>query len=641
MVFKRNLSPFVLRCVLMTLVVGIAIVLVIAPKPWQHPPLSKFEDYVRVYSWWAGLINLVVLAFLAMTTRWWMRPLPSIPKEFPSPLPRGFVPCLIGAMIACALLGLPRLGQSLWEDEVYSVRRWILGEYRVKDDGTVELKKLSWRKTLWNYTTTNHVFQSILSRLSHSAWRTLARPAGLQLNEAATRLPSYLAGILAVGAIGLLAARFGLAWEGALAAWLVAIHPWHMRFATEARGYGLVALLISVSVLLAMHALNSGQWRWWTAFAGANFALLYTWPPALFTLLMLYLCIGLSLLTEKRLSAGRDILILRWLVSVTVAGVIFLQLFLPCVPELLGYLKSVADFNGRFSFLKNFGTLLLTGSPWNKSGLTVTTPYMEYFPVGEDYPLAFQIAAIVAAVLLMLGIFRLCAAEPRARWIVAVLVLPGILTYAYAAIRNKALMESYVGFMLQGAALTVAAGAFWAFSPLRRFPRARWIGPVLAVVLIGAFAVLSNPARRFLLSWGAERYRESVLVTRPNLNPNAPENLNIMTAATTQPPYVYDPRVRRASTIEQYVLLMREADERGVPLYVNNGFPTALKFDFPGVFAILEDHAVFEPVVYLTGTDVMVDRVVHRYRPGGIKQADLERYKLIEASHQNSRRSNE
>jgi hypothetical protein len=640
-VSERNWSAFVLRCVLLTLVAGIAIVLLMAPKPWQHLPLAKFEDYVRVYSWWAGLINLVPLAFLALTTRWWMRALPAfIPKESAPQLPRGFLPCLAGAMVACALLGFPRLGQSLWEDEVYSVRRCILGEYRVKDDGTVELKKLPWKNTLWKYTTTNHIFQSILARLSHSAWRTLARPTGLQLNEAAARLPSYLAGILVVGAIGLLAARFGLAWEGALAAWLIAIHPWHMRFTTEARGYGLVALLIPVSVLLAVYALNRGQWKWWIALAMASFALLYTWPPALFMVLILHLCIAISFLTEKRFSPGRDILILRWLVSGTVAGVVFLQLFLPCVPELLSYLKSVADFNARASFLKNVGTLLLTGSPWNKSGLA-TTSYMEYFPFGHAHPVAFQIAIVVAVGLCALGIFRLWVVEPRARWLVAVLIFPGLLTYAYAAIRNKALMESYVGFMLQGVAVTVAAGTFWVFSPLRRFPAARWVGPLLAVVLVGAFAVLSNPARHFLLTWGAERYRESVLVTRPSLDPNTQENRKIITAATTQPPYVYDPRVRRASTVDQYASLMKEADERGVPLYVNNGFPTALKFDFPGIFAMLEDPAVFEPVVYLTGTDVMVDRVVHRYRPEGIKRADLERCKLIEASHQASRRVDE
>jgi len=82
--------------------------------------------------------------------------------------------------------------------------------------------------------------------------------------------------------------------------------------------------------------------------------------------------------------------------------------------------------------------------------------------------------------------------------------------------------------MLQGIAVMVAAGAFWAFSPLRRFPAARWAGTLLAVVLVCAFAVLSNPARQFLLTWGAERYRESVLATRPSLDPNAPENLKII-----------------------------------------------------------------------------------------------------------------
>ena len=61
-----------------------------------------------------------------------------------------------------------------------------------------------------------------------------------------------------------------------------------------------------------------------------------------------------------------------------------------------------------------------------------------------------------------------------------------------------------------------------------------------------------------------------------------------------------------------------------------------MKIDFPGVFALLEDRAVFESVDYFTGIDVMLDRVVHRYRPDGLKQADLERYKRIEASHQSA-----
>ena len=251
----------------------VAIVLLLAPKPWENPHVGKLEDYVRFYGWWAGLINLVLLTSLALTTRWWMQPLSSaMPWKSSAKFPKGFVLCVGGAMLACAIIALPRMGQSLWEDEEFSVRRCIVGGHRVLEDGTVAARKLPWKVTLWNYSsTTNHIFQSILSRLSHSAWRSIARPGGLQLSEAAARLPSYVSGILVVGVVALVAARVGLIWEGALAAWLIAIHPWHLRFTTEARGYGLVALLIPLSLLLALHALSKGQWRWWIALARGQF----------------------------------------------------------------------------------------------------------------------------------------------------------------------------------------------------------------------------------------------------------------------------------------------------------------------------------------------------------------------------------
>ena len=373
-IFQCPRSTFVARYLLLGLMACIAIALLLAPKPWEHPHLGKLEDYVRVYSWWAGFINLVPLACLALTTGWWAQTMPAhaLEKSLPK-LPKGFFLCVGGAMAACAILGFPRLGQSLWEDEEYSVRRCIVGGHRVQEDGNVVIKKLPWKVTLWNYSLpTNHIFQSILSRSSHSAWRTIARPTGLQLSEAATRLPSYVSGILLVGVVALLAARFGLAWEGALAAWLIAIHPWHMRFTTEARGYGLVALLILVSCLLAVNALDREQWKWWIALAMANFALLYTWPPTLFSVLILNLCIAVSLLTEKRFSPARTVLTLRWLVSETFAGMVFLQLFLPCVPGLLSYLKSVRDFDGHAFWLKNVGTLFLTGSLWSRSGQSTT-----------------------------------------------------------------------------------------------------------------------------------------------------------------------------------------------------------------------------------------------------------------------------
>jgi hypothetical protein len=639
-VLGRLVSRFGVTTIFWILIGCTIVALLVAPKPWENPSLVEVKDYVRVYSWWAGLINLVALTLLALTVRWWTRPLPvAIRGESALKLSRGFMLCVGGAMAVCAVIGYPRLSQSLWEDEEYSVRRCIVGGHRVDDDGQVRPKHFPWRNTLWNYSsTTNHIFQSVLARLSHSAWRWFARPDGLRLSEAAVRLPSYLAGILVIPLLALLMARFGFPWEGVFASWLVAIHPWHLRFTTEARGYGLVALLILVGCLCAIAALNRGKWRWWLALAATDFALLYTWPPTLFAVLILNLCVLIRLFTEERLAAVRNVLFLRWLTASAIGGMVFLQMFLPCVPGLFRYLQSVRDFDDHLFWLKNVGTLFLTGSLWTRSGQAVT-PYMEYLPIAEANPFAFYLVIAIALLLFALGVVRLAAVEPRGRWLVTVLVLPGLLTYAYAVFQKKMLMEWYVGFMLQGIAAAIAAGAFWAFSPLRRFSFARTTGPFFAGITLIAFAVLSNPAREFLLTKGAAGYRESVLATRPNLDPNAPENHHIITAATTQPPYVYDPRVRRAETIDEYVALMKEADDRGVPLYVNNGFPTALKIDFPGIFAMLQDALVFDPVGYFSGIDVMLDRTVVRYRPGGLRGADLERYKRLETAHQNTRRS--
>ena len=127
---------------------------------------------------------------------------------------------------------------------------------------------------------------------------------------------------------------------------------------------------------------------------------------------------------------------------------------------------------------------------------------MEYLPHANAHPVVFDIAIVLAVGLFALGIFRLWIVEPRARWLVAVLIFPGLLTYAYAVLRHKMLMEWYVGFMLQGVALMVAAGAFWAFSPLRRFPAARWAGTLLAVALVCAFAVLSQSRETVLAHVG-------------------------------------------------------------------------------------------------------------------------------------------
>lgn len=620
----HSLTPITLLRAAIGGVMGLTILfLFVGKKPWQIATLEKIQDYGSYYSWWAAAINLIPLAVLLASANRWAKPLhftfPALPV-----FPRGFLPTVGGAMLVFAILAGARLSTSLWDDEEYAVRRAILGTYRVKDDGSVKLKELPWAHTFWYYTKpTNHIFQSILARASLSTWRAVARPKGIQMNEVAVRLPSYLCGILAVGTLGVLMASVGCAWEGALGAWLLALHPWFLRLAPEARGYGMVFFFIPLACLLAVRALNTGRWRWWIALAATEFALLYTWPPALMTLLILNACLVLRVLTADHLRPVRGIFLGRWLVSGTVAAMVFFQLFLPCVPQFREYMKTSNDFTAIAYWLKNVGSLMLTGAQWSKTG-SLFPPYPEMWPHAAARPVLAGVVAGLALALAAFGVFRLWKKGFFGRTLIFVFLVPGPIMFAMAALQRTYLFEWYVAFMLPGLAALVAMGILGLTVP---WPQLRWLPWATAGAALAVFVVISSQGRQFLLNGPAQPFRESVLLTRPSLNPADPRNKKIMTVSSVASPEVYDPLVRRAASLESYRKLMEEADRSGMVLFANNGFPLALRFKYPEVGAMLADPNLFEPVAHFYAVEEMLDRSVLRYRPGSVSKANWNKYR--------------
>ena len=142
------------------------------------------------------------------------------------------------------------------------------------------------------------------------------------------------------------------------------------------------------------------------------------------------------------------------------------------------------------------------------------------------------------------------AVGPRGRWIVAVLIFPGIVTVVYrihAAGRGS---------------IDCGGSLFGLFAAAEMF-----------VCTMGGTVARDRAAHRFC---GAFKSRKRVpadkgrgtlpgIGPRHTLEPRSQCSGKIITAATTQPPYVYDQRVRRASTIGQYLALMNEADEEAFP----------------------------------------------------------------------------
>jgi hypothetical protein len=130
---------------------------------------------------------------------------------------------------------------------------------------------------------------------------------------------------------------------------------------------------------------------------------------------------------------------------------------------------------------------------------------------------------------------------------------------------------------------------------------------------LGAFAVMSQPARSALRAGSLQPMRESVLLTRPGLDPNDPANARVLTASIQREPAYYDPRVVRVTRPRELERLMARADAEGLPLFVNYGRPQLARKRVPELVEMVERADLFEPVAVLHGFEPRGERRVYRY----------------------------
>ena len=245
----------------MSLRLGSLVFLLVADKPWtvELPPGKplKIHHFVAIYEWWAAADKSWCLSLFSGRPRdggldlLALRETQWLPEE---DTPRWFWPLVIAAMALTTFWGIQRLPQSLWDDEDSSLHRAVLGQYRRDETGDLKLKETTWKVALWNYwKPANHQLQTILSKASLQTWRAIARPTGLQFTEPVVRFPCLIAGILSIGSIALLLKRLGFARAGVLAAFVLAIHPWHVRYAIELRGY-IFTLLFGPLMIYCLHS---------------------------------------------------------------------------------------------------------------------------------------------------------------------------------------------------------------------------------------------------------------------------------------------------------------------------------------------------------------------------------------------------
>lgn len=313
----------------------------------------EWRASVRLGNWLAAVMTTLIGAVALVTVRWWGGGGTSASRWVRPSRPRRlrFTVLVLGALTMAVFLRMPLARGSLWWDELWNFRYATVGEWKApKDGGVKEFREWDWARAFWYYgKPTNHPVQTVPGKLVEQSWRLVAGyPAG-EIHEVALRLPVLVGGLAGIVLTAALARRWAGDGAGVVAAWLMALHPWLLRYGVDARSYGMTVWIVPMTLLAGWEALTppgGGRWRWWWLLA-CGFCLLM-WAHVLSHAA---LCAGLyvtGILAIRRANPERAVrarLVARLTAMAGLAACVFLVLYLPCLLQALCWGERNQDGN--------------------------------------------------------------------------------------------------------------------------------------------------------------------------------------------------------------------------------------------------------------------------------------------------------
>lgn len=611
------------RAVLGALVLAVAASLIFNGVP-DRPDIGegtrwKVRDYLAYYSWWGLVGSGVILTGLAAACPWWAgRPVQ--PAPMPTAPAPGIRPWLVAAAcVFSAACAWPRMGYSLWDDEEHTVRRYVVGELEAaQKDAPRELKPVSWLRTFYDYRKpNNHIPLSALARVCHEAWRTLFPDDPRLFSEFALRLPSLLFGVAAVIAAAWLGSLLGAPWSGVGASWLLALHPWHLRYTSELRGYSMAMFLVALTAGLWALAIRGGRWRAWAGFAAAHGCMVYTYPGTLFFGACLNALTPLVFWAAKDAATPRPAALGRWFCCSALAAAVMVPVMLPLVPQMALYLKSpeAVGTNLGAKWFADVGSSFVGGVCWvvGKVG-----KYPQMSAVAADAPILFWSVAGGLALAFVAGWF---AVAKRSRvttgLVVATLGAVGA-TLGHSALKGQFLHVWYLVQLLPLFALLAACGAAW----LIGFLPGRISRGAAAAGLLALYAAATQPPRLWYMGWPVAPLRDSAETVARMLAAGGEGGAKPILAGIGLAPVMYEPRMIVPRDAGHLLALMERADRQGRPLVVNTGHAPYERLNGPQKFRLLRTRELFREWFRMDGYDPPLDRRIFRYNPGSLAKYD-------------------
>ena len=524
---------------------------------------------------------------------------------------------LLGAALAAGALRWNLAHTGLWSDEAWTVKHTMTGYAEPARDGSgrLEVRRPSWADTLWlYYQPTNQVLYSVLGRLSLGAWQRASGHEPPAFDELIVRLPAFLGAMAAVVALGLLLAEWGLPRAGAAAAWLLAIHPWYIRFGADGRSYSLVVLFAVLAALLLVRALRRGAWSAWWRYGAVIF--LMVWGH----LFSVYLAATLGLAGLAAIAGGpgarrtRRVRAARLAVVNLAAGMLVLQLMAPNLAQ-LGRWRGIFIGDVQSAHL----TLPAVGHLWTLAsvGVEAREPDVPERRPGAYASLADWSAArawtwpVVLGLMPLLvaaGLLRLLARGGPERW-AALGLAAGIPVALLVNWLNQDQWYSRFGAYALPATAGFAAVGLDGLLAALPWPggRVRRLGPAAGLALgLAAFQLFVRPQTQQLLSRPHTPSQEvaALFARASGGDPEAAIRAVFGNVAGEIVVATYDPWIRVPTTVEDVAGLCAEARASGKPLLLAYGHPARNRRNHPELFRLLDDPQWFRELATFDAIEV-------------------------------------
>lgn len=575
----------------------------------------SFREHVATGLWYGAVARAAIAGAILLLSLTWRRtqtPNPATgnsllaaPESESAPSPLVFYG-LLGAIVAGALaMRAPRMTHSFWGDEADAMATYVHGMYKPlkkKDrQGPVYFEGAIWPQTFFSarHGPNNHVLFSATSRLCLEAWRIVTGRKDTEFTEWVARIPSLAGGLMSLAGLALLLRRWGVPWLGLLAALFMALHPWHVRYSAEARGYALALAFYPFLLLALSHAIDRGRWRAWLTFGLLEFLIMYSWAGIAYAVALLNLAaLGLMLARSGRVQQG-----VRWMTVNLAAAMVFISLYAPHVSQ-------ITEARVRLQWLRGlpmdavwFHDLVaefFTGIPYHLhiarnpgeiswEGLMQSSPVLTYAGFG------LIILSFLAG---LVGLWRWH--RQRALLVFSTFAAVILCTVHFKFGIKDELRSWYLIFALPATSITTAFGLYLLGRSLCQIFRVRAV-PITTAATVSLLLIAT--ASLWAMNWSQmhlpfEDYRGVLAASREqheNFSPKATSN--VLICWLWRYSAVYDPRgeiqVRSGPGLRAR---MEEIKSRKGELYMVVGFRTLAESANAEIIAMVENPALFEKV---------------------------------------------